>query len=153
MEYILWILGSNYLGWFGYNKSLVSLYILLYWIAFTNAIFVDAERDGANWLKEWKDEQSRYKLVVNRLKTKNLVNGIKIMNKNLVIKVLIIAVPTYTMAIITNAMVYTIPMLAISTLIATNIFKDDEDVENRVEQDSVNTDVSTDTGYDFDGDG
>ena len=34
-----------------------------------------------------------------------------------------------------------------------NIFKDDEDVENRVEQDSVNTDVSTDTGYDFDGDG
>ena len=78
---------------------------------------------------------------------------IKIMNKNLVIKVLIIAVPTYTMAIITNAMVYTIPMLAISTLIATNIFKDDEDVENRVEQDSVNTDVSTDTGYDFDGDG
>ena len=50
------------------------------------------------------------------------------MNKNLVIKVLIIAVPTYTMAIITNAMVYTIPMLAISTLIATNIFKDDEDV-------------------------
>ena len=57
------------------------------------------------------------------------------------------------MAIITNAMVYTIPMLAISTLIATNIFKDDEDVENRVEQDSVNTDVSTDTGYDFVGNG
>ena len=25
------------------------------------------------WLKEWKEEQSRYKLVVNRLKTKNLV--------------------------------------------------------------------------------
>jgi hypothetical protein len=75
------------------------------------------------------------------------------MNKNLVIKVLIIAVPTYTMAIITNAMVYTIPMLAISTLIATNIFKDDENIKNRVEQDSANTDVSSDTGYDFDGDG
>ncbi len=38
----------------------------------TNAIFVDAERDGHKWLKEWKEEQSRYKLVVNRLKTKNL---------------------------------------------------------------------------------
>ena len=75
------------------------------------------------------------------------------MNKNLVIKVLIIAAPTYTMAIITNAMVYTIPMLAISTLIATNIFKDDENIKNRVEQDSANTDVSSDTGYDFDGDG
>jgi hypothetical protein len=75
------------------------------------------------------------------------------MNKILIIKVLIIAVPTYTMAIITNEMVYTIPMLAISTLIATNMFKDDEDIENRVEQDSVNTDVSTETGYDLDGDG
>ena len=42
-------------------------------LAFTNAIFVDAERDGEKWLKEWKEEQSRYKLVRNRLKTKNLV--------------------------------------------------------------------------------
>ena len=42
-------------------------------IAFTNAVFVDAERDGENWLKEWREEQSRYKLVVNRLKTKNLI--------------------------------------------------------------------------------
>ena len=42
-------------------------------LAFTNAVFVDAERDGAKWLKEWKEEQSRYKLVVNRLKTKNFV--------------------------------------------------------------------------------
>jgi hypothetical protein len=38
----------------------------------TNAIFVDAERDGHKWLKEWKEEQSRYNIVVNRLKTKNL---------------------------------------------------------------------------------
>ena len=42
-------------------------------ITFTNAIFIDAERDGENWLKEWREEQSRYKLVVNRLKTKNLI--------------------------------------------------------------------------------
>ena len=42
-------------------------------LAFTNAIFVDAERDGAKWLQEWKEEQSRYKIVTNRLKTKNLV--------------------------------------------------------------------------------
>ena len=68
-------------------------------------------------------------------------------------KALIILIPTYAVAFLTEMMVYTIPMLAISTLIATNIFKDDEDIENRVEQDSVNTDVSTDTGYDFDGDG
>ena len=68
-------LAANYLGFFDYN-TVVSIIIhisILLPLAFTNAIFVDAERDGAKWLKEWKDEQSRYKIVVNRLKTKNLV--------------------------------------------------------------------------------
>ena len=69
------LLAVNYLGWFGYNTvaSIIIHISILLPLAFTNAIFVDAERDGANWLKEWKVEQSRYKLVVNRLKTKNLV--------------------------------------------------------------------------------
>ena len=68
-------LAANYLGWFGYNTiaSIIIHIAVILPLAFTNAIFVDAERDGANWLKEWKEEQSRYKLVVNRLKTKNLV--------------------------------------------------------------------------------
>ena len=39
---------------------------------------MDAEKDGHKWLEEWKEEQSRYKIVVNRLKTKNL----KIWNPN-----------------------------------------------------------------------
>ena len=67
-------LAANYLGFFNYN-TVISIFIhvaILLPLAFTNAIFVDAERDGHKWLKEWKDEQSRYKLVVNRLKTKNL---------------------------------------------------------------------------------
>jgi len=34
---------------------------------------VDAERDGEKWLKEWREEQSRYMIIKNRLKTKNLV--------------------------------------------------------------------------------
>ena len=69
------VLAAIYLGWFGYNTvaSIIIHIAVLLPIAFTNAIFVDAERDGANWLKEWKEEQSRYKLVVNRLKTINLV--------------------------------------------------------------------------------
>ena len=50
------------------------------------------------------------------------------MDKSLLYKILIIAVPTYAIAIITQAMVFTMPMLAITTLIATNIFKDDKDV-------------------------
>ena len=62
------------MGWLGYNTvtSIIIHCAILIPIAFTNAIFVDAERDGHRWLKEWKEEQSRYKLVVNRLKTKNL---------------------------------------------------------------------------------
>ena len=76
------------------------------------------------------------------------------MNKNLVIKVLVIALPTYAIAIMTREMVFTIPMLAISTLIATNLYKNEnDDIKNRVEEDAANTDVSTDTGFDFDADG
>ena len=67
-------LAANYLGWFGYNTvaSIIIHISILLPIAFTNAIFIDAERDGHKWLKEWKEEQSRYKIVANRLKTKNL---------------------------------------------------------------------------------
>ena len=64
-----------WLGFIGYNiltSILVHLAILVP-IAFTNAVFIDAERDGENWLKEWREEQSNYKLVLNRLKTKNLI--------------------------------------------------------------------------------
>lgn len=67
-------LASTYLGWFGYSTvaSIIIHVAILVPMALTNAIFVDAERDGHKWLKEWQEEQSRYKLVVNRLKTKNL---------------------------------------------------------------------------------
>jgi len=67
-------IAANYLGLFGYNTvaRIVIHAAILIPLAFTNAIFIDAERDGSKWLEEWKAEQSRYKLVVNRLKTKNL---------------------------------------------------------------------------------
>ena len=51
-------LAANYLGWCGYN-TIASIIIhigVILPLAFTNAIFVDAERDGANWLKECKEE-------------------------------------------------------------------------------------------------
>lgn len=51
----------------------------------------------------------------------------------LIIKVLIIALPTYSVAFYTEAMVYTMPMLAITTIIATNIFDDGNSNENRVD--------------------
>ena len=78
--FVMWsiffgFLAANYLGWFGYNTfaSVIIHVGVLVPLALTNAIFVDAERDGAEWLKEWKEEQSRYKLLANRLKAKNLV--------------------------------------------------------------------------------
>ena len=68
-------LAANYLGFFNYNTVIsIAIHVaVILPLAFTNAIFVDAERDGAKWLKEWKEEQSRYKLIRNRLRTKNLV--------------------------------------------------------------------------------
>ena len=66
------------------------------------------------------------------------------MKKNLIKKVLIIAIPTYAIAILTNAMVYPMPMLAITTIIATNIFQDDRDIENRVDEEGESSDDSDD---------
>ncbi|MDA8720132.1 hypothetical protein N9R25_02385 [Gammaproteobacteria bacterium] len=57
------------------------------------------------------------------------------LKKNLIIKVLVIAIPTYAMAILTEAMVYTMPMLAITTLIATNLSNDSQEPENRIDED------------------
>ena len=69
------VIAIFWLGFIGYNilTSILVHAAVVSPLAFTNAIFVDAERDGENWLKEWREEQSRYKLVMNRLKTKNLV--------------------------------------------------------------------------------
>jgi hypothetical protein len=68
-------IASYYLGWLGYSivTSIIVHVAILLPMAFTNAIFIDAERDGHKWLKEWKEEQNRYTIVANRLKTKNLV--------------------------------------------------------------------------------
>jgi len=64
-----------WLGFIGYNimTSIIVHLSVLIPLAFTNAVFIDAERDGEKWLKEWREEQSRYRIIKNRLKTKNLV--------------------------------------------------------------------------------
>ena len=68
-------LAANYLGMFNYN-TIVSIFIhvgILLPMAFTNAIFIDAERDGHKWFKVWKDEQIRYRIVAISLLSKILV--------------------------------------------------------------------------------
>ena len=62
---------ANYLG-ASERYTVASIIIhcaILIPLAFTNAIFIDAERDVL-LLKEWKEEQNRYTIVANRLKTK-----------------------------------------------------------------------------------
>ena len=39
-------------------------------ILVTNAVFIDAERDGEQWLMDWKEEKGSKLLLTNRLKTK-----------------------------------------------------------------------------------
>lgn len=56
---------------------------------------------------------------------------------NLIKKVLVIAVPTYVVAFATEAMVYTVPMLAITTLIATSMFQNTSSIRNRVDEEGI----------------
>ena len=57
------------------------------------------------------------------------------MNKILIKKILVIAIPTYAMAFLTHSIVFTMPMLAITTIISANIFQDKIDIKNRVDED------------------
>jgi hypothetical protein len=67
-------IASYHLGWIGYSTvtSLVVHLSVIIPMMITNAVFVDAERTGAQWLEEWKEEQSLYALFTNRLKARNL---------------------------------------------------------------------------------
>ena len=67
-------IASYHLGWIGYSTitSLVVHLSVIIPMMITNAVFVDAERTDAQWLDEWKEEQSLYALFTNRLKAKNL---------------------------------------------------------------------------------
>ena len=68
-------IATYYIGWLGYSTatSVVVHLTILIPIMITNAVFIDAERTGDQWLEEWKAEQSKYKLFTNRLKMKNMV--------------------------------------------------------------------------------
>ena len=68
-------IATYHLGWLGYSTvtSVVVHLSILIPILVTNAVFIDAERDGEQWLVEWKEERSKYRLFRNRLKTKNMV--------------------------------------------------------------------------------
>jgi len=59
--------------------------------------------------------------------------------KILIAKISIISIPTFTTAYFTDSMVYTIPMLAISTIVATSL-TEVQTIDKR-----VNVDISKDS--------
>lgn len=63
---------SYYMGWLGYSTitSLVVHFAVIIPLGFTNAIFLDAERDNAPWLFEWRSQQEQWKFWKNRPSTK-----------------------------------------------------------------------------------
>jgi hypothetical protein len=69
--------------------------------------------------------------------------------KQISIRVLVMLVPTYIVAYISGAMIYVMPMLAVCTLIAANLFNSEE-IENRVDEDGSSDGDSSDGG-DLDG--
>ena len=52
---------SYYMGWIGYRivTSIVVHIGVLLPLSFTNAIFLDAERENAPWLIEWRKDQKK----------------------------------------------------------------------------------------------
>ena len=68
-------IATYHLGWLGYDMvtSIAVHLSILIPILVTNAVFIDAERDGEQWLVDWGEETSRKPLPMNSLKSKNLV--------------------------------------------------------------------------------
>ena len=68
---------TYYMGWLGYDivVSIIVHAAVLIPIAMTNVVFLDAQRDGSKWLKEWRNEQSQWKFWKMRpsLKGKNII--------------------------------------------------------------------------------
>ena len=68
---------SYYMGWLGYSTitSLIVHFAVLVPLFFTNAIFLDAERDNAPWHYKWREQQLSWKFWQNRpsLKGKNII--------------------------------------------------------------------------------
>tara|TARA_Y100001937_G_scaffold64733_1_gene88637 strand:+ start:6760 stop:7089 length:330 start_codon:yes stop_codon:yes gene_type:complete len=54
---------SYYMGWLGYNTitSIIVHFAVLLPLGFTNAVFIDAQRDNAAWLRTWQKERTAWK--------------------------------------------------------------------------------------------
>jgi len=55
-------LASDWFGWVDYSitTSIIIHVAILIPIGFTNAVFRDAEKDKAKWLRDWRDDSARH---------------------------------------------------------------------------------------------
>lgn len=71
--FVMWsaffgMIATFYMGFIDYS-IVTSIFVhmaVLIPIIITNAVFIDAERDGHAWVQEWRSEQSKYKLFLSR---------------------------------------------------------------------------------------
>ena len=81
--FVMWsvyfgFLAIFYMGWIGYNivLSIIIHLMVLIPVMFTNAVFMDAERNGARWLKKIRTQQD-IEAMDKRLKRRNYEKRIK----------------------------------------------------------------------------
>ena len=69
------LIAIYYIGFINYSivTSIVIHGSILIPMMITNAVFIDAERNGEKWLKEWQEEDYKYKVFLRRIKMENLV--------------------------------------------------------------------------------
>ncbi|MFP6834356.1 MAG: hypothetical protein VB914_05680 [Porticoccaceae bacterium] len=73
-----------------------------------------------------------------------LPNGLESL-KPLIIKVMVVLVPSYTVAYLTEAMVYTVPMLAAASIVATNLYTSPQ-INRRVDDEGTSEDAQDHEG-------
>lgn len=81
--FVMWsvyfgFLAIFYMGWMGYDivLSIIIHMLVLIPIIFTNAVFMDAERNGSKWLKDIRTQQD-IEAMDKRLKQRNYEKRIK----------------------------------------------------------------------------
>ena len=81
--FVMWsfyfgLIAAYWGGLFGYYNTITSLIVhiaIVVPVGFTNAIFLDAERENAPWLYQWRQENEQWRFWLKRpsLKGKNIV--------------------------------------------------------------------------------
>ena len=81
------LIAIYYMGLINYSilTSIVIHASILIPMMITNAVFIDAERNGDHWLKEWQEVDYKYKVFLRRIKMEKSTSMIYVWRLGLVI--------------------------------------------------------------------